>query len=78
MLVEVLASKEGMGRGAEQQEERMEDIYHVFLKFQISNHANALCIYFSKSFIKFVTMLLLFLLCLFVCFVFFGLRHMGS
>lgn len=67
MLVEVLPSKEGMGRGAEQQEERMEAIYHVFLNFQISNHANALCIYFFKSFIKFVTMLLLFpLFCLFV------------
>ena len=39
-----------------------------FLNFQISNHANALCIYFFKSFIKFVT-ILLFLLNFLVLFV---------
>lgn len=37
MLIEVVPSKEGVGRGAEQQEERMQDIYQVFfkLKFRI-------------------------------------------
>ena len=40
-----------------------------FLNFQILNHANALCIYFFKSFIKFVT-ILLFLLYFFVLFCF--------
>ena len=41
MLIEVVPSKEEVGRGAEQQEERMEDIYHVF--FKLSNFESCKC-----------------------------------